>query len=333
MKIVYLKPRRSSLITELRSDTLWGLIITALDRIYPETVVQEIIESYESEKPYFQVSSAFPFRQDKQGLKFYFFPKPLLHADIDVKSCKGKKAKLEKLQHMKAFKRIRYVSKRVFQQFLGGTLTDNDLFDRAKDNTAGFSCDGIQESTIQHNTIDRLTWTTLEVNEKGQLYTSREHFFSKEYGLFFLVRGEQTDYVDSALRLLQHTGFGGGISVGKGVFDVEVEGISLREPETADRVITLSLYSPTADELSHFGSAREFMSYDLEFRKGSIGRNISRLHEKNGVLMFREGSVFPSLSRERYGSLIKVRNRGGDLVHDIYHNGMAFQLNLRTPVS
>lgn len=333
MKIVYLKPRRSSLMTELRSDTLWGLIITALARIYPETVVQEIIDSYEGEKQSFQVSSAFPFQQDTQGLKSYFFPKPLLHADFDMETCQGKQAGLERLQHMKAFRGVRYVSKKVFQQFLCGALTDSDLFDKTKDEPTGFSFHGIQESTIQHNTIDRQTWTTLEVNEKGQLYTSREQFFNKEYGLFFLVRGEQTDYVDSALRLLQHTGFGGGISVGKGVFDVEVEDFSLREPETADRVITLSLYSPTADELSRFGSAREHMSYDLEFRKGSVGRNISRRHEKDGVLMFREGSVFPSLSRERYGNLIKVRNRGGDLGHDIYHNGMSFHLNLRTPVS
>jgi len=331
MKIVSLKPR-SSLMTELRSDTLWGLIITAIARIYPEAVVQEIIDSYAGDHPFFQVSSAFPFRPSSQGGKTYLFPKPLLHTNIDLKSCAGKQDGLEKLQHMKEFKRIRYVSKKVFQQVLGGTLTDNDIFEKAKENPAGFSFNGVQDLTVQHNTIDRRTWTTLEVNDKGQLYTSREQFFRKEYGLFFLVRGEQLDYVDSALRLLQHTGFGGGISVGKGVFDVEVEDFSIREPETADRVITLSLYSPTADELSGFGAAKEYMSYDLEFRKGSIGRNLSRKHEKDGVLMFREGSVFPSLSRERYGRLIKVRSRGGDLGHDIFHNGMSFQLNLRTPV-
>ncbi len=330
MKIVYLKPR-SSLMTALHSDTLWGLIITALARLYPARIVQEIIENYEGDKPPFLVSSAFPFRQDKQGQKFYFFPKPLLHADVDIESSDSKQARLQKLQHLKVLKHVRYISKKVFQQFLCGTLTNEEFVAKAKDSVSYSSFHGIQESTIQHNTISRLTWTTLEVNEKGQLYTSREQFFSKEYGLFFLVRGEQTGYVDSALRLLQHTGFGGGISVGKGVFDVEVEDFSLREPETADRVITLSLYSPTADELRSFGPAKEHMSYDLVFRKGIIGRNISRWHEKDGVLMFREGSVFPSLSRERYGRLIKVRNRGEDLIHDIYHNGMSFHLNLRSP--
>jgi len=331
MKIVYLKPR-SSLMTELRSDTLWGLIITAIARIYPKTVVQEIIDSYKGKNQSFQISSAFPFRQDAQGLKSFFFPKPQLHAEIDLETCQGKQSGLKKLQQMKVFKRVKYVSKNVFQQYLDGGLTDNDLFEKAKDNSTGFSFDGIQESTIQHNTIDRQTWTTLEVNEKGQLYTSEEQFFSEGYGLFFLVRGEQLDYVESSLRLLQHTGFGGGISVGKGLFDVKVEDFMLREPETADRFITLSLYSPTTDELRHFEPVKEYMSYDLEFRKGNIGRNISQRHEKDGVMMFREGSVFPSLTRECYGSLIKVRSRGGDLAHDIYHNGMAFHLNFRMPV-
>ena len=331
MKIVSLSPR-SSLITELRSDTLWGLIITALARIYPEAVIREILESYQCGNPFFQISSAFPYRQN-HGQKVYFFPMPILHGDITLASYKSKREKLQALQQMKAFKRVRYVSKKVFQKFLNGTLTYTELFNKGIDGLTELSGYGIKETSVQHNTISRLTWTTLEVNEKGQLFTSREHFFNSGYGIFFLIRGEQQNYIESALRYLQHTGFGGGVSVGKGVFDVEVDDFALRAPETADWIITLSLYSPSADELNQFGHKKETLSYELEFRKGRIGRNISSRHEKDGVVMLREGSVFPSLSRDIYGRLIKVRSRGGDLKHDIYHNGMSFHLNLSEPLS
>ena len=325
MKIVYLKPK-SSLITELRSDTLWGLIITAIAKVYPDAFIRQILESYHDNHPFFQVSSSFPYREGPEGF-VYYFPKPILLSDVELTKHEEKSKMLEELQRLKLYSNVRYVTKKVFERILSGKIQNKDLFN--SESWTKTHQPEIKESQVTHNTISRKTWTTLDINGSGQLFTSREHFIGKNFGLYFLVRGEKLEYIEAALRVLQHTGLGGDISVGKGAFTIRHADFTIRQPESAENFLTLSLYAPTNDELECFRSRDSQMSYDLEFRKGYIGRNISPDYEKDGVLMFKEGSILPLLSNEQYGRLVTVRKKNNILPHDIYHNGIAFHLKIK----
>ncbi len=325
MRVVLLKPS-SSLVTELRSDTLWGLIITAISKLYSEEKLRELLDSYAGNNPFFLISSAFPYREDGDK-RIYYFPKPLLHSEITIPEQLAEKTeKLAFLQRLKQYKRVKYVSKKVFEKFLAGTLND----------VCFFSCDTwkhqkplYQQEIVSHNTISRTTWTTLDIDNSGQLFTTEETFFSKNSGLYFLVHGERLEQLDAALRLLQHTGFGGDISTGKGVFKFDSSEITIRQPEVADKFVTLSLFSPSSDEVSRFKARADSLSYEVEMRKGRLGRDVSAEHEKDGVLMFREGSVFPSLSSETYGINHTVREMQGDLPYSVQHYGMPIYFNIK----
>lgn len=325
MKIVYLKPK-SSLITELRSDTLWGLIITAISHLYPDDVVNQVLESYSGSTPSFLVSSAFPYKYEF-GKRTLYFPKPLLKNDIEIPDSFTKEEKLLFMRNLKRNKKAKYITKEILEKYLSGTLSDAEYF-------AGNTWSNqpkIKEKVVPHNTISRKTWTTLEIEDAGQLFTSQEMFMGNDYGLFFLVQGERLEYLDSALRLLSHIGFGGDISTGKGVCEIEFENdFTISQPNNADMFMVLSLYTPTVDEIEFFKYNSEKLTYEPELRKGHVGRNVSKNHEKDAVLMFREGSVFPKMAKNLYGLNSVVRSMHDDLLYPVYHYGTAFYLNMKS---
>ncbi|MBC7196763.1 MAG: hypothetical protein H5U39_05870, partial [Deferribacterales bacterium] len=74
MKIVYLYPK-STFRTDLRSDTLWGILCWAIRLVYGNEELERIIKSYIERKPEFIISSTFPFiiKDDK---KWHYLPKP-----------------------------------------------------------------------------------------------------------------------------------------------------------------------------------------------------------------------------------------------------------------
>ncbi|MBM3162580.1 MAG: type III-A CRISPR-associated RAMP protein Csm4 [Chlorobi bacterium] len=330
MKIVYLYPK-SSLVTELRSDTLWGLIAYSMAFLYSKKEVDAFHEGYKNGAPPFLISSVFPFKKrDDQATPILFFPRPVLHGnDFVVPGAWDKKQKLEFLQHLKKFKKIKFMAQEVFEKFLSGELDDKKYFDSKSWLDAVNNKPKHQQELIPHNTISRKTWTTLEINKAGQLFTTEETFFESGSGLFFLARGQQLHYLFSVLRYLEHIGFGGDISTGKGHFEFKIEDFFLKEPKDAAAFVTLSLYSPTINEVSLFKKSRGKVFYEPVLRKGRLGRNISHDVMKNPVMMFTEGSLFPVVPGQNYhGQNITVRKPDGNLTHPVYHYGMAFDVKI-----
>lgn len=332
MKIVYLYPK-SSLVTELRSDTLWGLIAYSMALLYSKKEVDAFHESYNNGTAPFLISSVFPFKKkDDQSYPVRFFPKPILHStDFIVPEHHNKKEKLDFLQQLKKFKKIKLVTQDIFEKFLTGELDDKKYFDSKSWLDAVNDKPKHWQELIPHNTISRETWTTLAIKDAGQLFTTEETFFESGSGLFFLARGEQLHYLVSALRYLEHIGFGGDISTGKGYFEVKIEDFFLKEPKDAAAFVTLSLYSPTIKEVSLFKNNRDKVFYEPVLRKGRLGRNISHDVMKNPVMMFAEGSLFPVVPGQNYyGQNITVRKPDGKLTHPVYHYGMAFDVKINT---
>lgn len=353
MKAVYLTPR-STFRNNLRSDTLWGLLLTAIRSVYGNNEVEEIIRLSEENNPPFILSSAMPYMVNN-GNKTHFFPKPIVQPIFRNKSSNKKHEGLKKIGENKEYKKIKYLPQNIFESFVLGELSEEEF----RNNSGNWKdLEGwvdIGTATNLHTTIDRLSCSTLKENSSGQLYYSNDLFVkynstnkkksnntsdkeSTNYdsvinydtyddaraGLFFLVKGK-IDLIEGALRLLQHWGIGGDASTGKGHFGIEIADFAMKTPAAPTHFVTLSLYSPTAQEISAFKQNSDKMWYDIETRAGklSIHSPLPADYEKASLVMFRESSTFPLLKQSDYGRLHIVKRLE---TMNIRQNGFAFPI-------
>lgn len=307
MKAVYIYPQ-SSFATELRSDTLWGLLISAIKIVYSEEIMMNILEKFDSSEPPFIISSVFPFYLDK-GEKINLLPKPILDG------VKASNLKKEQIDNLKSYKKISFVTKEVFEDFINGKLDETEYYLSNKWKSIESTNN---EELILKTSINRLTSGTAEIDGKGQLHYSKEIFF-KNGGIYFLVRGE-SKHIEGALRFLQHFGLGGKNTIGKGSFDYEIEEFEINLPEKADQMITLSLFTPSKKQLELIERNKELCNYNYEVRRGKIGTHFINTGniKKKGVVVFTEGSTFPRFETENPGEAriikelndIKIRYNG-----------------------
>ncbi|MEJ5287588.1 MAG: hypothetical protein CH6_3709 [Candidatus Kapaibacterium sp.] len=302
MKAVYIYPK-SSFATELRSDTLWGLIIMAIGYVWSEQKLIEIINSFLYGETPFVLSSAFPFRKNSEGEIQHYLPRPFLKPMLNIKDD-------EIIDKRKKTKSIKFVIKPIFEKIINGEVDEKELIDFLYNNldNLDFAIDPIKVSNL-HTTIDPMTGTTLELEGRGQLFFTYEFFFHKNYeGLFFLIDGDDLSFIDPALRFLTHFGIGADHSIGKGHFDFEIKDFSFRLPENPNSFVTLSLYTPTEDELNTFIQNKGNLYYELVQRKGIIGSQFKKkAFEKKPFFAFSEGSRFPAVVPKKYlGRIIKT---------------------------
>jgi len=322
MKIAYLEPK-SSFRENLRSDTLWGLLCWGIKSIYSEASLDQFFNSYK-EGSVLKVSSVFRFVKDDSGKKTLLFPKPNLkpldlNEFFEKNKINSRKERAEFVKNIKRYKKVRYITKDIFDKFLTGELDEEKFF---LSGLWGKEKLLFKKEDILHNSINRLTNTT----EEGALFTTTETFV-KNGGLFFLIDGNktQTELVSGAINFFSHIGFGGDSSIGKNHFDVSIEDIIFPVVQNPSAFITLSLYSPTEDEIQNIQLNRELTWYELEARKGKFGGQFVKTGNfwKKSVLMFKEGSVFPLGQKTDYGKLINVKE---DYDFPVYHFGYAFNL-------
>lgn len=362
MKIVYLKPL-SSFTGQMRSDTIWGLLCWGIRNIYGEEGVKKFIESHLDGTSVVKVSSAFRYygtgaEGDKAEITL-LFPKPQLPTFTWAKITAGKSKaqKLETYASLKKYKKKKYLTKTELEDVLTGKLNDEDLFfDFIKNLKPGgsalqhsksdYECtkekeekgkarslpnaNYFQEEPVMHNAIDRLSGTVLE----GALFATEEIYTASNAGLFFLIDCPESvfSHVEAALRYLGHSGFGGDATTGKNQFSPVIEDFNLKLPEKAEQFTTLSLYAPKKDETAFYSSNEEKCFYENVIRKGKAGGKYYQASEfwKKSVFSFAEGSVFPSLGKDIYGSVEVVlpqSNKG--LPFDVYHSGVAFSLPIK----
>lgn len=342
MTAVYLTPR-SGYCTPLRSDTLWGMLLVALRTLYSEQKVLQILRACEHGEPPFIISSAFPFAL-QNGVRTHYFPTPMFRLKHDsikrVMSASERQMVMESMTTAKKFKKEKFIPENIFQQLVMGERSAKEYFEqfiveqKEKKNKNTIPSDKQKQdekekqlykraqTDVLHVSIDRLTGTTaLDENGKGQLFYTHEYFV-RNGGIYFLVQGD-VELILPALRFLQHFGFGGDNSIGKGVFTVEVGEFSLKIPENPTHHIVLSLYSPTKDELTVYRSSEQYVGYDIEIRRGKIGTHFYNTgkYNKNAVAQFTEGSLFPFIKKEYLGTMHTVYE---DASINVRHNGFAF---------
>jgi CRISPR-associated protein Csm4 len=309
---VYLRPK-SAYRTALRSDTLWGLLMVAARAIYGEQKVLSYLEATQEGEPPFILSSTFPYKSE-QGKLSHFFPKPFL------KPFSLMPTSIQEMNKLKAYKRVKWLEQGTYEAFLNG-LSEKNFFEKeAWQTESGVE---IKRALNLHTSIDPLSGTTREIEGQGQLFWSEDYFMDKNTGLFFLVRGEEFLEWEGALRFLQHFGFGGDNSSGRGFFEYEIKPFQIKVPATANHLTSLSLYSPTTLELQSIRSKMRESFYELVTRKGRVGTHFVNQgdFQKEAVVCFSEGATFPLQSA--LGKLQVVKKVA---VHDIFHNGLAFTL-------
>lgn len=308
MKVVRIIPK-TNFHTYLHSDTLWGNLVYAYKLLYGETALEELLENYLKGNPSFIVSSMFPYEITKNDSEhiIYYFPKPLLGGEaIEPKEP-------EDMTMIKEFKAIKFVEQKIFEEYLNGNLNDKSLFERFKlfrieENEKKEEQDQnsikyekfryLKDKDIKpiynlHNSIDRMSGSTLEAEGRGQLYWEEEFAFRDKMGLFFLAEVTNLDEFTALLRLLSHVGIGGNRSIGKGSFKFEIEDFTLSMPSDSNALITLSLYHPTEKELEIISKKEIKKFYDINIRIGAVGRDFNiEFQEKNPVPCFVEGSTF-----------------------------------------
>lgn len=315
MKVVRIYPK-TNFHTYLNSDTLWGNLVYAYRMLNGVDKTSELINKYNSKEIPFKVSSIFPFEEKKNSKNeiIYYFPKPI--TGTIVRNAKDP----EEMTYMKDFKKIRYIDKTLFEGYIKGIADDNDLLVRFLiwqkelnkeegerneeliEKNKFYYKKGLAPTFFLHNSIDRMSGSTLQKDGRGQLYWEGEfNFFghkllSKENvveGIYFLVDGTEISLVEGPLRLLSDIGIGGNKSIGKGSFDFVIEDFSFAPIKEYNSFVSLSLFQPCKEEFEILKNDSVKLFYDITTRIGKVGKDFDlEFSEKNPIICFTEGSSF-----------------------------------------
>lgn len=328
MKVVRIFPK-TNFHTFLHSDTLWGNLIYAYRMLYGVDATSKFLEKYLNGEVPFIISSIFPFeikKKDNYEEIIYYFPKPI--TGINLRDAHNP----EEMAYMKEFKKVRYIDKELFEKFLMGEYDDNKLFEdfyqwkKAEDKlnyiyekriedllTIEYLNEvikkykfnyikGLSPTFNLHNSIDRMSGSTLQADGKGQLYWEEEFTsfgsallksVDKVKGIYFLVDGLNETLIEAPLRLLSHIGIGGNKSIGKGSFVFEIDDFSFPPITDFNSFVSLSLFSPNSEEIKKLKINDHLLFYDITTRIGKVGRDFNlQFNQKNPVICFTEGSSF-----------------------------------------
>ncbi len=258
--------------------------------------------------PGFTLSSMFPFTQDEDKNKVYFFRKPyFLPISVD---------RVNKAGDSKKYKRVQYIDASFFEKLLNGE------FDATVNDAKGpyLTASSIDDEFIKSKVAPRIRWHRDEAEDAEPFYMERL-YFKQGSGLWFACEGNKQDdaRVESALRFLSDAGLGTDRNVGNGRFSFENDKLELRIPEESNYCINLSLYCPASVGVlkTMVEGAR---GYDFIRRGGWIGEPYNT-YRKRSVHMFSEGSVF---SRKTQG----IESDG--ITHDL--RPMETPVKVRHPV-
>ncbi|MHA1274517.1 MAG: type III-A CRISPR-associated RAMP protein Csm4, partial [Promethearchaeota archaeon] len=309
----------------VHSDTIFSALCNILGKYFSENEYNKFIQPFINRKPPFLLSSAFPYYEKGENTIF-FFPKPLIFKDFV-----GNEPNLAK-----KYKKIRYISKKLFDAY----ITGNDEFLEAnfKDkNNNPIENNFLQGYQIWLSTeerelipeinalwkverfprivIDRITSLT------GIYHYSRVFFHEKvdeneNVGLFLLInvidKNNQEDILNNLFlnfRYLGDTGLGGERSIGNGFFELQLDNdnnpFSIEIPDNSKNSkygFNLSLYIPTKNELQN--KVIDHNSYyQLIKRTGWISQ---KTYFRKSINLILEGSVLNKLNGNIMGKMVDV---------------------------
>jgi CRISPR-associated protein Csm4 len=257
----------------LHSDSLYSALCHAWSALFGAEDLAQLIARFHSAPP-FVLSSAFPYMRET-----YFLPKPMSRAP-------GFEDENIRQEYGKEIKKTSYLSREIFTAWTRG-----EAFDPEK-----LSNDRV--ILTQLGTKELIPRVALgRENARSEIFHVGVVKFAVEAGLYILIRVEDETLLPrlrAALTLLGEMGVGGERTYGLGRFSVVLDHAgtewAFAEDVGTPRYLTLSLFTPPPQELSHLGSNT---AYALIERKGWIHSPYTyRQLKRKTVVMFTEGSVF-----------------------------------------
>lgn len=297
----------------IHSDTLKSAIYAVGLNLYPEwrNHYQEFNDS-------FFISSCFPFSGDE-----YFFP--VLFPDETKFNIVDDGTE----NTHKKIKRIEYLSKSLFEDFLLGNSIEvsKEQF---------YSKKFLFEKSVSK--ISSPIWFAEEVQQRVAItandiprpfFINRLHF-SNNSGLFFLADFKDDkikNAVFQAIKLLGEFGIGTDRTVGNGFYDFDIkehviENFTINVPSQNDAYINLGMFWPTEKEV-------ELIDWDKSawnlvprggFMAGSEINEFKHLFKKT-VYMFSPGSLFScsAIPIGKYDDLKPLPD--SELMHSVFRSG------------
>jgi CRISPR-associated protein Csm4 len=324
---VYLRPDSSFRGSRPpRSDTLFGAICWGYELLFGEPRLISLLNAFQSESAPFLISSMFPYTE-KDGQRSLSLPKPYTKP---YQLPDNESLDLAKLKALKNLKKLGTVDLDEFSAMLNGEKTEAMFYQEILTGTRHRRTQG-QYFDVPHAAINRLTGSV----EGPRFFYTEEYTpaseAQKQAGLFFLVKCREDLAADlqTVFRFLGDKGLGGGVSVGKGHFQIVkiADELPYREPPEATHVVTLSLTFPCEVIRSRLSESW----YDIERRQGKIESMYAHVEHiwKDHLIMLKEGSTFPKNGQPFYGENRIVRRDDGKLGFDVRHYGYAFTVNTR----
>lgn len=343
MKLYRILLKQKGIIEKiLSSETIFGAICWGIHNLYNDKInLQDVLNDFNNWDKKFIPTSTFPLLKVNNG-PLYFYPKPIFpdpkieelekvtkaeeykskiieeanEKKLEIKD-KTQYAKRIVVSEYKRFKEIEYLSETLFTSLVKGEKMIN-LFCQylkkerriIKDNIllttqefAKIGMEDLMKSRVSvRNKIDRLSFSTVP---GGELYYEEEIYLNREiFHLYFLLLTEDINFFAPVFRWLSDTGIGGNRTLGRGHYDIEIEGeVSLPSTTDGNIFISLSKYLPANKEIDWQSEKNyyELLPYqprfDTMFFKG--GEFI-----KDRITYLKEGSILQSKEkREYYGTL------------------------------
>ena len=300
----------------IHSDTLFSALCCAIAETQSSKALLDFLDAFKQSNPPFLLSSLFPYIGDT-----LFFPKPMLLPKLDG-------------ELMEKYRNIRFLSQKIWEAFIKGedlTLKEDHLLNRGTLWVSESEKKGLlksldnktllfwSKSITPRVTIDRISSTSL-------IYHAGRVTFTPDCGLHFLVQFRDNSLrslMEDALQYLADAGLGGERSCGYGQFKpLQPQPFSLPQGESST-FLTLSLYSPTQQELSA-GLLKSSASYEIIERRGWIYSAAYAGKYRKSLRMLAEGSVLSGSAQQIYGQLVNVTPEIKPQPHPIYRYGFGF---------
>ncbi len=302
--------------TYIPADTLFSALCQTWTTFYDTESLTEFLGQYkeDSETLPFMLTSAFPYADN-----VYLFPKPLTFRGNEDNADDSKKK----------IKKVRFISKSIFQDTVSGTSHDFDKDNLINGENVWVSADEKDQlnSTDVWKTTTRPRVTIGAQNAGSEIWHVETVQFNKNCGLWFAAKFDSDatkQKVETLLQVLGDSGIGGERNAGYGHFEFTKAECKIPSAEDSNHFVTLAPICPkSSEQLDHL--LKGDIAYHVNPLTGWVGSPGTHRRRKKGN-MFAEGSVLNS-SNELIGRLVDLRPDG--FTHHVYRYGYAWQVGIK----
>jgi CRISPR-associated protein Csm4 len=268
---------RSSIVTSLKGDTIWGHIVWGIANHEGDEEVAEFLEQEKADPPVLVVSSAFP-----AGMLCRALPEP-----------RERKEKLDinNYSQIKKEKKVRYASASDY-------FTGVEEVSQLKKNP-------LTSVGVMHNRIDRDTNTVVD----DGLYSTEEQWPGiVDWDVYILSSLKKARVAQLVARAFEN-GYGADVSIGKGKIILKGDPVPVTPKKQGNTYMALGpfVHNP-------MGGISDLRA-DIFVRSGKVGGAFSSVFSspfKKPVVLYDEGAVFTGNRPLEYAGTLLAEMHGED---------------------